>query len=152
MAPATDTPDRGAFLKWLFFASNTLHADLRLLFYAGKYIEAAQAETLRSGIRPRLLQHLKLLDVLARQSQSWLSANRPSVLTYYLACMLRWMALYPVRSDRSWFRLADTPHLLALLTQLETRPATQTAIQAEGLGPLPFTSPNYANPPEGSAI
>ena len=152
LAPAADDPNRGAFLKWLFFASNTLHADLRILFYAEKYIDAAQAETLRTGIRPRLQRHLELLDAQAKQAPGWLHSDHPSVLTYYLACQLRWMALYPAQSDRSWFQLANTPHLQAILVRLESRPATHTASAAEGLGVTPFTSPRYATPQEGSAI
>lgn len=151
LAPAVDSPDRAAFLKWLFFASNTLHADMRILFYAEKYIDATQTDTLRAGIRQRLRQHLRLLDAQAKADPTWLSAEQPSVLTYYLACMMRWMALYPAKTDRSWYQLADTPYLQKILMQLELRQATRTAIAAEGLGATPFTSPTYANPPEGSA-
>jgi len=151
LAPLPHSPDRAAFLKWLFFASNTLHADLRILFYAEKYIDAAQAETLRAGIRPRLAQHLQVLEAAAKDAPPWLHPDHPSVLTYYLACQMRWMALYPAHADRSWFRLADTPHLQTILTRHEARPATQAAIAAEGLGVTPFTSPTYATPQEGSA-
>ncbi|MEX0316941.1 MAG: glutathione S-transferase family protein [Ruegeria sp.] len=151
LAPAPDSAERAPFLKWLFFASNTLHADLRILFYAGKYIDAAQTETLRAGIRPRLRQHLQVLEAEAKNAPTWLSPHQPSVLSYYLACMMRWMALYPAGTDRSWYQLADTPYLQKVLMQLELRPATRAAIRAEGLGVTPFTSPTYANPPEGSA-
>ncbi|SLN30739.1 Glutathione S-transferase GST-6.0 [Ruegeria meonggei] len=151
LAPAPDNADRAAFLKWLFFASNTLHADMRILFYAEKYIDAAAAETLRASIRPRLRQHLQALDAEARHTPEWLHPERPSVLTYYVACMMRWLALYPAQTDRSWYQLADTPYLQAILMQLETRPATRAAIAAEGLGVTPFTSPTYATPQEGSA-
>ncbi len=151
MAPRPGDADRVAFLKWLFFASNTLHADLRILFYADKYIDATQAATLRAGIRPRLRRHLGLLESLAAETPDWLRGDRPSVLCYYIACMMRWMALYPTTADRSWYQLPDTPRLQTLLAQLETRPATRAAIAAEGLGPTPFTAPTYANPPEGTA-
>ena len=151
LAPAPDSSDRAAFLKWLFFASNTLHADLRILFYAEKYIDSSQAEALRAGIRPRLRQHLHILDAEAKKAPEWLCPDHPSVLTYYLACQMRWMALYPAQSDRSWYQLADTPHLQKILMQLESRPATRAAIAAEGLGVTPFTSPSYATPQEGSA-
>ncbi len=151
LAPQIDDPERTAFLKWLFFASNTLHADLRILFYAEKYIDAAQSETLRAGMRPRLRRHLQLLDAEAKKAPSWLNADTPSAMTYYIACQMRWMSLYPAGSDRSWYQLSDTPYLQQILMQLETRPATRAAITAEGLGVTPFTSPTYANPPEGSA-
>ncbi|NOD86986.1 MULTISPECIES: glutathione S-transferase family protein [unclassified Ruegeria] len=152
LAPAPGDPARAEFLKWLFFASNTLHADLRILFYAEKYIDPSQADTLRTGIRPRLRRHLQLLDTVAKRAPDWFCADQPSVLTYYVACMMRWMALYPAQADRSWYQLADTPCLQTMLAHLETRPATRSAIAAEGLGATPFTSPVHANPPEGSAI
>ncbi|GAA6192987.1 glutathione S-transferase family protein [Phaeobacter sp. NW0010-22] len=151
MAPNPQSDERSAFLKWLFFASNTLHADLRILFYAEKYIDPSQANTLRAGIRPRLRHHLKLLDQVAQDAPDWFHAQTPSVLTYYVACMMRWMALYPKGTDHSWFSLADTPHLQRILQSLETRDATRVAITAEGLGVTPFTSPEYATPLEGSA-
>jgi len=151
MAPKAQSDQRSAFLKWLFFASNTLHADLRILFYAEKFIDPKQADTLRAGIRPRLRHHLKLLDQVAKEAPDWFHAQSPSVLTYYVACMMRWMALYPKGSDQSWFTPADTPYLQRILQSLETRDATRAAITAEGLGATPFTSPTYATPPEGSA-
>ncbi|TMV09549.1 glutathione S-transferase family protein [Ruegeria sediminis] len=151
LAPAPDSADRAAFLKWLFFTSNTLHADLRILFYPELYIAAEAAGTLRAGICPRLRRHLSLLDAEARARPGWLDPEHPSVLTWYIACLLRWMVLYPAAGDRSWFNLTDTPHLQRILQGLETRPATRAAIAAEGLGATPFTSPAYPNPPEGSA-
>ena len=151
LAPAPQHPDRAAYLKWLFFASNTLHADLRILFYAEKYIEAAQTEALRAGIRTRLKRHLSILEKQAKDTPGWFGSDQPSALSYYIACMMRWMALYPAEADRSWFQLTDTPHLRQLLLQLEARPATRAAIAAEGLGVAPFTAPSYATPPEGSA-
>ncbi|WP_323776140.1 glutathione S-transferase family protein [Leisingera sp.] len=153
MAPQPGSPDRAAFLKWLFFASNTLHADLRMLFYPEKYIGADKAHQaqLQSVLRQRLHQHLTNLDHAAAGRPAWLGAPQPSVLDYYLACQLRWMALYPADADRSWFRIAEYPSLQRLCAGLEHRTAVTTARQAEGLGAAPFTSPAYANPPEGSA-
>ncbi|MFT6459581.1 glutathione S-transferase family protein [Pseudophaeobacter arcticus] len=153
LAPAPSSPERAGFLKWLFFASNTLHADLRISFYPEKYIGAEPQDqaALTRSIQQRLAVHLRHLDDLAATKPSWFGNREPSVLDYYLGCMMRWMALYPAQSDRSWYRLTDYPHLLQLLKQLEHRPATQIAQQAEGLGDTPFTQPILANPPEGSA-
>ena len=153
MAPAADSPDRAAFLKWLFFASNTLHADLRMLFYPEKYIGAdtAHQDQLRKVLRQRLHVHLTNLDRAAAERPAWLGAPVPSVLDYYLACQMRWMALYPANTSKSWFVMAQYPHLQRLCSALEHRPAVSVAREAEGLGATPFTSPVYANPPEGSA-
>ena len=153
LAPVPNDPPRAAFLKWLFWVSDTLHADLRMLFHPENYTgpDAGAQAALRAGIRARLRSHLALLDAVAAEAPRWLSADRPSVLGLYSACLMRWMALYPEDGDRSWFRLGDTPHLHRLLAALESRASTRAAQAAEGLGATPFTAPSYATPPEGSA-
>ena len=153
MAPGPAHPDRAAFLKWLFFLSNTVHADLRMVFYTSLYAgEDIDTQTrVRRVIQTRLQRHLSLLDTHVADAPTYLGAPEPSVLDYYIACMMRWMALYPANEDRSWFSLADTPHLSDMLHRLETRPAVAKAIAAEGLRDRPFTHPSHPQPPEGSA-
>ncbi len=148
LVPMPVHPDRGNFLKWLFFVSNTLHADMRMLFYPNKYVgsDAAAQSALRQTLQSRLTTHLSNLDDMVAQDP-----QTPMVLSYYIACILRWMALYPHDSDRSWFDLTRFPHLHKLMTTLETRPAVHAAQIAEGLGPTPFTAPRFATPLEGSA-
>lgn len=153
LAPSPDSPERAAFLKWLFFASNTLHADLRICFYPQKYIglDNDDQSALSKVIKQRLKVHLGHLNDLTATNPAWLGASQPSVLDFYLACMMRWMALYPTKNDRSWFDLREYPHLFALLQRLQSRHAVVAAQAAEGLGPHPFTQPQLATPPEGSA-
>jgi glutathione S-transferase len=153
LAPGTDDPARGAFLKWLFFTANTLHADLRMLFYPEQYVgpEGDAQTALRATLTPRLGEHLGHLDAVASGVPDWLRPDQPSVLGFYIACLMRWMALYPRGFDRSWYLPGDTPHLMHLLEALEKRPVTQAAQIAEGLGPTPFAAPVHANPPHGSA-
>ena len=152
-APAIGTPERTQFLAWLFFVSNTLHTDLRTTFYPMQYVgDAPDMQTALQLIqRSRIRNHLAILEELAAATPVWLDGSHPSVLCYYIACLLRWMVLYPQDDDHSWFALSDTPHLAALLATLETRQAVKAAQQAEGLGPTPFTAPTYCSPPEGSA-
>ena len=38
-----DPRARGRLLKWLFFLSNTLHADLRMAFYTERYADSAES-------------------------------------------------------------------------------------------------------------
>ncbi|MFK7754099.1 MAG: glutathione S-transferase family protein [Sedimentitalea sp.] len=150
LAPVA-SPARAHLIKWLFFVSNTLHADLRLLFYPQYYCPPDGHEGLRATVRGRLTRHLALLDHAAG-ALGWFDPDAPLVIDYYLACLIRWAQLYPVDAPRDWFDITATPTLRAGLTQLETRAATHAAQQAEGLGPTPFTSPRHAVPPEGSAL
>lgn len=146
LGPAVAEPGRAGFLKWLVFASNTLHADLRMLFYPGQYIGAGHEAALRVGLTGRLQRHLHSLDT-AVAAPDW-----PGGATeFYLACLLRWMAIYPGDYDRSWFDLARYPALSALTLRVEASDAAKAASLAEGLGPTPFTAPRPATPPEGTA-
>ncbi|WP_050931643.1 glutathione S-transferase family protein [Aestuariivita boseongensis] len=157
MAPAPDAPERAAFLSHLFFASNTLHAQLRMIYYPEKYVgpdPEAQAQ-LRHRLQQPSAQVMTLRNALALMDE-WAMARgddpvvEPTVLDYYLAAVIRWCGLYP-EGHTDWFDLNEYPALLTLGEDLEIRPAVHAAIKAEGLGPAPFTNPRYPQPPEGSA-
>ena len=149
LAPAPDASARGDFLKWFFFTANTLHADMRGLFYPDRYAgtEVAAFRALTEG---RILRSLALLDAALADRPDWCRPGAPGALGCYLAPLLRWLALYP-RSHPMKPELAVYPVLRAVAADVETRPSARRAAAAEGLGPAPFTAPAYPVPPEGSA-
>lgn len=119
---------RAAVLKWLFFLSNTLHAELRIGFYTDAYIDGAHVEPLRHGLRRRLGQHLDLLE--DQLVDGWLGQGcGPTIADIYLAVLLRWAQLYPAeapplgRTDR-WGGLVE------LCRRLESRPAIRRGLAA----------------------
>lgn len=139
------TSARGRFLKWLFYLSNTLHADLRMLFYTERYATDALAEkALRARLHPRVLAHLALLEAeLARHAGPWLLGDDLSVCDLYLAACVRWLQLYPRGHTLDVSSLQGLPRLLVLLQRLELRETVRRAFTAEGIdGPL-FTAPRY---------
>jgi glutathione S-transferase len=148
LAPQAGQPGREAFLKWLFFISNTAHADLRQIFYPDQYVPADANAAHAALLSARMIRHFTVLNETAAQTPDLFAA--PSVLGYYTATLMRWPMLYPKNGAR-WFKITDFPALHAMALALEALPATQTAARAEGLGPTPFTNPQYACPPEGSA-
>lgn len=153
IGPAPQDAARGAYLKWLFFTANTLHPALRMLFYPAKYVgeyPAAQ-NALRTGLHKIITTALHQLDQVASSTPPWLGAATPTALDFYIAACLRWCALYPTDTDRSWFDITVTPALHTMCQQLESLPCTHALQTAEGLGDTPFSSPGYANPPHGSA-
>lgn len=151
LAPTPDDPARGAFLKWLFFTSNTLHADLRMTFYPTVYVgDDPEIQTqLRRVLRPRIINHLDVLNTAYAAKPAWLAPNAPTILDFYLACIIRWIALYPAGGVQNWFDLKTTPALKQRLLWLESRPGLGSAQNAEGLGSTPFTAPAPPQPPEG---
>jgi glutathione S-transferase len=148
LAPQAGQPMRTAYLKWLFFLSNTVHADLRQMFYPDQYVPAQAIPEHESLLVARMIRHFTLLDAAAAQTPALFAA--PSVLGYYTATLMRWPMLYPKAAAR-WFKITDFPALLKMSLALESLPATHRAAMAEGLGPTPFSNPQYACPPEGSA-
>ncbi|WP_204115356.1 glutathione S-transferase family protein [Shimia biformata] len=151
MAPPPSSPERGAFLSWLTYMSNTHHSALRQTFYPDQYVGADPAAQLALITQTRriLQRGLALFETLAGSGQNWFNAATPSILDCYMAATLRWMALYP-RGDTDWFNLDTYPGLHALARRLDTRPAAIRVAKAEGLGPTPFSAPTFPNPPEGS--
>ncbi|MDI5987236.1 glutathione S-transferase family protein [Halomonas sp. M4R5S39] len=141
----TDPAHRGPFLAWLFFLSNTLHADLRVRFYAWRYAEGkAEIQHLREMLSRRIQQHLQLLEELADHGQgAGLLPSGPSVLDPYLACLVRWMQLYPLDAPLGGIARDEYPHLVQLLRRLEGRPAIRRAAAAEGIEGRLFLTPDY---------
>lgn len=149
LGPMPTDAGRAAYLKWLFYVSNTLHPALRMMFYPDKYvgIDAAAQMQLRKVLQSNLLRAFATLDAALTDFGDAL----PPALAFYLASCARWCALYPKDHDRSWFDLTRTPALAAMCARLETQACAHALQAAEGLGDTPFTAPDYANPPQGSA-
>lgn len=153
LAPQSGDPARAGFLKWLFYLSNTAHANLRLNFYPEKYVgESAVAQaSLRTNARANLCRSFDLLEVLAQEGHGWFCGKFVSIIDLYVVAMLRWSAIYPA-GDTQWFSLARWPSLETLACNIESRPSVASLIKAEGMDTTPFSAPNYPNPPEGVAI
>ncbi len=145
MAPGPGDAERGAFLKHLFFTSNTLHIAARMRFYPDQFVgthNAAQTH-LRAHLASEIQRHLDILNAAYGAKASWMGAADLSVLDVYLACICRWIALYPKDEVKAWCKITRWPFLHDMMARLETCDCTQAAILAEGLGPHPFTKPDY---------
>ena len=149
LGPAPASPDRPAFLKWLFFLSNSAHGDLRQIFYPRQYCPAEALAAHQEIISARMLQHFALLADAAKAHPGLFAPAMP--LGVYTVVLTRWAALYPAGGPR-WFTLADFPALSALARAQESRVETPVIARAEGLGPHPFTAPEHPNPLEGSVL
>ncbi|MCR9255308.1 MAG: glutathione S-transferase family protein [Alphaproteobacteria bacterium] len=149
LGPSRDDARRGRFLRWLFYLSNTVHADLIRIFYPQRFVPAEGIDRHHETMTKQVLAHFEILDAAVRNDPSIFAP--PSALALYLGPLLRWSALYPSSAKR-WLDLATFPALKKLARSLEARPSVRTATLAEGLGDAPFTKPKPPNPPVGSAI
>jgi glutathione S-transferase len=143
-----DAALKGPFLQWLFYLSNSAHADLRRLFYPEYYAPPGSEAVHHDMAAARMVMHFGLIEAAVVQYPALFAPPYP--LAPYTAALLRWSALYP-RGGTGWFGLDRWPALLALAQAMETRPASLRVALAEGLGDRPFSAPTHATPPEGSA-
>ncbi len=150
---ATDLA-RPAFLKWLFFLSNTVHPAMRMQFYpwvyVGKYETAQQA--LLEQTAGELTRYFAILNDIAADTEGAIAQDTPNVIDIYVAASLRWLRLYPVKASlRVTFDARKWPRLFDACERLEARQSIAALCKAEGIAPNPFTQPERPNPPEGSA-
>ena len=149
LGPGPADPDRLPFLKWLFFLSNTAHADLRMIFYPHQYAPVEAHPAHQEIIAARMLRHFALVDEAARRHPRLFAPAAP--LGAYALALTRWSALYPPGAP-AWFDLSAYPALASLAQAQEARVETPVIARAEGLGPHPFTRPEQPTPPEGSVL
>ena len=118
-------------LKWLFYLSNTLHADLRVQFYSQRYRpEGCEQEVFLAKLRKRVFSHFELLDAqLAKQGENgWLLGAELSVCDFYLAALSRWSVLYPQGQGIPAEDLLNLAHLNHFLTRMEQLPSVSRSI------------------------
>ncbi|WP_135450331.1 MULTISPECIES: glutathione S-transferase family protein [Tabrizicola] len=149
LGPAPGHADRPVFLKWLFFLSNTVHADLRMVFYPHQYAPADTHPAFHEITTARLKRHFALINDAATRHPALFAPATP--LGAYAVTLSRWAALYPPESPH-WFDLEVFDALRALAHGQEARVETPVIARAEGLGAHPFTRPEQPNPPEGSVL
>lgn len=140
LAPSPASPERAAFLSWLFFTSTNLHPLLLTFFYPDRTAGAAATPALLAHSHARMAELLALIEaMLARDAPTWFSTE-PSLMGYYLGMLMHWLGGIAA-GEPGHFPSRDFPQIHARLAALETRPCVQTVAAAEALGTLPFTAP-----------
>ena len=140
LAPAPNAPERGQLLKWLFYISNTLHADLRIAFYVHRYAEGEQAtDTLRNAVVRRVQGHFALIDAeLRKAGGNFLAGTDLTIADFYLAACARWAQLYPQGYEQD---LGAYRYLVALLERLQERASVKRAAARELICGSVFLNP-----------
>lgn len=147
LAPLPGDADRAAFLIWFIFVTNSLHPGAMTLLHPERPAGEAHQRTVAEATHAQLCTQLAQLDRVAATGPWWLSPDRPSILSLYLAMLMRWIKAFPAYREHS-IASADFPALHALLQGLETRPAIAGVLVAEGIGGPAFSDPPCETAPE----
>ena len=142
LAPLPDSPDRAAFLKWLFFTSSNVHPTVMQLNYPDRVAGPDCTAAALTHAHRRMATYLPLLEQVAATNPDWLPSHRASVLGYYVAVLMRWLSGFDPGQGLH-FHSRDYPALNRVLACLEARPAALAVAADEGLGPTIFTHPAY---------
>ena len=142
-APLDDPAARGDYLRRLFHLSNTVHAYLRLGFYADR---VSDDRTVAVGVSDwsgrQTIENLAIYEDLLGDDRPWLLGADVSVCDYYLAACIRWAQLYgDVAPALTRVDLDGFPKLVAMLARLQERPAALAAAVKEGIAAPLFLSP-----------
>ncbi len=140
LAPHPSSPERGRLLTWLFFLSNTLHADLRISFRPERYVADTVARPLLiAGLGDRLRQGFEHLEsAFERSGGPYVLGAQPSIVDFYAATCTRWYQLYP---EPKPFNRNAWPRLTAMLADLQIRPAVVRSTEMEQIPGPAFLDP-----------
>ena len=140
--PIHEPAARGEYLRRLFHLSNTVHAHLRLGFYADRVSEDATVATgVTKWSASETLEGLAIYETLLADGRTWLLGQTVSVCDYYLAACIRWAQLYGSPPALTRADLDRFPHLVEMLTRLQDRPASLAAAAKEGISAPLFLAP-----------
>lgn len=141
---------RARFLQWLFYLSNTPHADLRARFYSDDYIDGEVGKAaLIAGMGRRFEDHLQLIEaeLATNEGGPWFLGESLSVLDIYLAAQCRWWQLYPAAEAAVPISATALPNLHRLLSELAGRPAIAAACAEERIVEPFFIDPQLPDLP-----
>jgi glutathione S-transferase len=133
LMPPPGAPQRGAFLQWLFWLTNTLQEDLQHWWHADNYLdsEAARHE-MKIVAERRLGKMFSQLDSSLGEAGPYMLGQQFSAVDIFLVMLCRW--------TRAMARPATSyPNLNRLIGLVTARPAWTAMMQAEGIdwnGPL----------------
>lgn len=127
----SDDPARAAALKWVFYLSNTVHADLRMAFYPDRYIDKVATQLLRDGVVERMVSHFDLIEEYVYNRV----LGHPTILPdIYFSVLVRWAQLYP-SGGTVIAGLERWPTIQAMCSRVESHPAAIRAFLAESIPP-----------------
>lgn len=128
LAPAFDSPLRGAYYKWMVLLSNALQTQYRAWFYAHEFVDNPDyVESVKTVTASRIATTFGQVSAHLAQNR-WLMGEAFSAADLYLFMFVRWGRALPVppRTD---------PVLADFAARVTARPAVLAALEAEGITP-----------------
>lgn len=127
LMPSAGAPDRGLFLQWLFYLTNTVQEELQHWWHGDHYMDSeAGRREMRQVAERRLAVMWRHLDGVLAAAGPYLLGNRYSAADIFLVMLCRW--------SRDTARPATAyPSLKRCIDLVAARPAWQRMMRDEGI-------------------
>lgn len=127
LAPALNHPDRGRFLQWLAYLTNTLQEALMQYWYPHYFVDGeAEQKKVTAKAEARIGSIFTFLDGELEAHGPHLCGDSFYACDYYLAMLVRWSRLF-ARPGHSY------PHINKLVRAALARPAYAQMLRDHGI-------------------
>lgn len=126
LVPATGSPERAQYYRWMLFMANTLQPAYRAWFYSPEVAGAANVEAVKLHARQKIEGAWQRVADHLEANGPYLLGEKLSAADFLLTMLMRWSRNMPKPSD-SW------PVLKAYADIMKARPAFKQVYAREGL-------------------
>lgn len=125
LAPPAGSPQRSAYLSWMFHLSNTVQVAFRDWFYPALPAGEANAGLVKESARARIESAWdRVSDQLG--NEPYLVWDRAGAADFFATMLMRWSRNMP-KPATEW------PQLAGYVARMKTRPSFKTLYSREGL-------------------
>jgi glutathione S-transferase len=125
-APAIGHAQRGAYISWLFFLSNTLQTAYHDWFYPDQPAGHAGVESVKASARVRVEACLGRVDRQIANSGAYLLGDRVTAADFVTTMLMRWSRNMPKPAT-------DWPAIAGYVKRMKARPSFKALYEREGL-------------------
>ncbi len=125
LAPQPGQADRGQYLRWLAFISNTIHPAMMGFFYPDRLTKGGDADAIKAAAHDRLVGIWDMIEAHLAQNGPYLLGQRLTAADLFLVVTARWARSMAERKP------TDRPHVRALCDLVTKRPSWQAVIAEE---------------------
>lgn len=126
LAPATGTPERAAYYRWMFFCAYTLMPAYRAWFYADEPAGEANVAVVKERARQQIEAAWQQVAGHLEHAGPYMLGAQVSAVDFVVTMLMRWSRNMPRPTDR-W------PVLEAFARRMKDRPSFAEVYRREGL-------------------
>jgi glutathione S-transferase len=125
-APQAGNPQRGEYVSWMFYLSNTLQTAFRDWFYPDEPAGSASVEAVKAAARARIETCFDRIDAKLATPGPYLIGDRVRAADFVATMLMRWSRNMP-KPATEWPAIAD------YVKRMKARPSFKVLYEREGL-------------------